>query len=146
MHPRFLIAFFLAAFALTSLAGCGESLAISADPTSTSKANPLGEDNDSNLIRLDEGDLLVVKAQIFHEEIEGSSSFDVEDLRADDATIVEISPIGDAKFIVRAIAPGETIIRAKIDGDERGTTPIRVGLPGALVNGVNNVNGVTPTK
>jgi hypothetical protein len=92
----------------------------SADPTA------LGQDGNSNLLRVKSGRTVVAHVKIVREEIEGSSEFEVDEVTSDDPAIVTIEALGDSQFSLRGIAEGETKLRVKIAGDERDVVPIRV--------------------
>ncbi len=115
----------LCASFLFVVAGCSEHLALSVSGSDVD----LGRNADSNVIRLERGQVVVVLAQIIHPEIEGSTVFKVEEMRADDPSIVLVSPAGNGLFAIEPKAEGETVLRASIDGDERGAAPIRVLPP-----------------
>jgi hypothetical protein len=86
----------------------------------------LGQNADSNLLRLRVGTSVVVEAIIVHPEIEGSTAIVVHDLVSDDASVAKVRWLHDDQFEIEAVAVGETVLRAIHDHDDRATRPIRV--------------------
>ena len=112
--------FFIVTFALF-LAGCGEYASFySEDPKA------LGLDGNSNLLRVHTGTEVVAEAKVIRPEIEGETTFEVDEITADDPTIAQISAVGASKFSIRGLAVGETLLHVKVDGDERDVVPIRI--------------------
>ncbi len=109
---------------LLASSGCAdESLALSIPKE---ERHLLERNGDSNVLRMRAGTSAVVWASITHPEIEGSTTIEVHELVADDSAIVSVVRIPPDRWELRAAGIGETVLRAKNDGDERASVPIKV--------------------
>ena len=109
---------------LSLLLGCsGESLAVYAPKD---QPEVLQTNADSNVHRLQVGTSAIVKATIIHPEIEGSTAIQVDELVVDDPSLVTVIPLPHEQWELRGIGIGETVLRAKNDGDVRASLPIKV--------------------
>ena len=86
----------------------------------------LTKNSDSNVRRLSVGTSATVKATIIHPEIEGSSTVEVDELVVDDPAIVTVIPLPHDQWELRGVGIGETVVRAKHDGDVRASLPLKV--------------------
>ncbi|MBS2014301.1 MAG: hypothetical protein JST00_15550 [Deltaproteobacteria bacterium] len=121
MWPRSLLPL-LALFLFGLLPGC-----FGPDSLSLDSVHDLGVDGDSNVVRVAEGDIFVVRAKIIHPEIEGSAIFDVDELTADAPSVIVVTRgASRSEFVVEAVGPGETVLRGWIEGKERAVRPIKV--------------------
>jgi hypothetical protein len=120
MHRHFL-------FVLVFVLSAGVTACFGSDYLSVSSVHDLGRNADSNLARVGEGEIFVLKTKIIHPEVEGHTELDVESMSSDNPQVVSVRPgFAKSEFIVETHAVGETVLRAKIDGDERGVLPIKV--------------------
>jgi hypothetical protein len=106
-------------------------------PIVTSKT-PVVHDPDPDAVAIAQGAAYAVEPFIAREEIEGASIHPVDDARADDGRLVQVSrttreyyvrnvgsPDGRA-FVLLGLEPGATTLRLYRDGDEVGSLPVVV--------------------
>lgn len=106
-----------------SLAGCSDSASV--DPVDG--VADLGEDANSNVIRLSGGIPRVVRATAIHPEVEGESTFPVDQITSGDPTILAVEPqLVPNTFMLRPLREGETVISLFSRGDRYDRIPVKV--------------------
>ncbi|HEY8074099.1 MAG TPA: hypothetical protein VIF62_08320 [Labilithrix sp.] len=126
----------LIAAAFSLLVGCAPRE--EADLGLVSDPQPVVQGSDPNAIAIGEGSAIAVTPYLVHDEFEGSTILDVDDIRAEDPTIVRVekasrayqmngpgSPSENALVLV-GLVPGHTVLHLFQDGDDVGSVAIEV--------------------
>jgi hypothetical protein len=123
-----------AAFSL--LVGCAPRE--EADLGLVSDPQPVVEGSDPNAVAIGEGSAIAVTPYLVRDEIEGSTILDVDDIRAEDPTIVRVEKASRAyqmngpgtasenAIVLVGLVPGHTVLHFLQNGDDVGTVAIEV--------------------